>query len=69
MATDQHLRDKALQFFLDQAERVRVVLRVIDKSDLDGATFLADLSGHVLCLNSQMQISRLPHIYDMNSAR
>ena len=41
------------------------MLRVIDKSDLDGATFLADFSGHVLC----PQMCRLPHIYDMNSPR
>jgi hypothetical protein len=45
VATDKHLQDKALQLFFDQAAAGRVVLQVIDKSDLDGATFLADFSG------------------------
>jgi hypothetical protein len=48
VATDKHLQHKAFQLFFDQAAAGRVVLQVIDKSDLDGAMFLADFSGDAL---------------------
>ena len=42
---ERHLRDKALEIFFEQVERSEIVLQVIDKSELNGAIFLADFSG------------------------
>jgi hypothetical protein len=56
VATDKHLQDKALQLFFDQAAAGRVVLQVIDKSDLDGAIFLADFSGDAVLSDANANV-------------